>query len=181
MKIYFGYSLIPVNRNLPVLRTNVSPVSFMHIQDKRQFFRWAHSYSDNLVGILALCIVQGSRHQWRNSGMVEVLYLPQEKPGSLPMPGPHSTSDRITPRFNMKVRLFTQPSPFQGTFQKQNTTSDAPRILSHAGSCHIVEVSISYVPRELCPEKWCEGRKRAMGNKTDAFKEVLYNSGPITL
>lgn len=33
MKIYFGYS---VNRNFPVLRTSASPVSFMHIQDKRQ-------------------------------------------------------------------------------------------------------------------------------------------------
>lgn len=37
--------------------------------------------------------------------MVEVLHPPQEKPGSLPMPGPHSTSDRISPRFNMKARL----------------------------------------------------------------------------
>lgn len=62
MKIYFGYSLIPVNRNLPVLRTDASSVSFMHVQDKRQlrlsrFSGGAHSYSDNLVEILALCIV----------------------------------------------------------------------------------------------------------------------------
>jgi len=59
MKIYFGYSLMPINRDLPVLRTNASPVSFMHIQDRRQLrlsqFSGGHTVSDNLVEILTLC------------------------------------------------------------------------------------------------------------------------------
>lgn len=90
---------MPINRDLPVLRTDASPVSLMHMQDRRQLrlsvLRWAHSYSDNLVEILTLCTLSKHRGPGLSGGtvvcMVEVLYLPQEKPGSLPMPGLHST------------------------------------------------------------------------------------------
>lgn len=105
MRIYFRYSQMPINGNLPVLRICLASELCAYTQQKAveafSCFRWAQGYSDNLVEIKALCIICG---WWRNGGMVEVFCPPQEKAGFLPMTGMHSP-DRTTPHCSMKVRL----------------------------------------------------------------------------